>query len=139
MGVKKMNEFPLKDLIDDVFSGEKVMDWEFITADEIDGRWRLYYKQEPCHRSCQECDKKHGFYFSSVEWAGNSTNHPMWSGETYIEILYYGIAYFDGVRHIYLGSDKTNNYGYINYPNTKIHSDILFNLQLLEDKYCRKN
>lgn len=138
-----MNEFPLKELINEGFSfdaGGKVMDWEFITDDEHEGRWRLYFKPEPCHSSCyNECDKKHGFYFASVEWAGNNCDDPTWSGETYIEVLYRGVACFDGLRHIYLGSEKTDNYGYINYPNAKIHAEIWFHLSLLEEKYCRED
>lgn len=134
-----MNEFELKDLTNEEFSDEKVMDWQFFSDNDKDGRWRLYFKPEPCNSICSECDKKHGFYFSAIEWAGNNTSDPRWGGNTYIEVLYHGAAYFDGLRHVYFGSEKTANYGYIYYPNSILHMEIWNQLKLLEKKYCLKD
>jgi hypothetical protein len=136
-----MSEFYLKNIINEGFSkAGNIIDWEFLTDDVKEGKWRLYYKLEECHSSCSlSCDKQHGFYFCSVVWAGSNCNDPTWCEETIVEILYRGCAYFDGLRHVYLGSEKTDNYGYVYYPSAKIHIEILQQLISLEEKYCRKD
>lgn len=133
-----MIEFTLRDVIHEGFSLETIINWEFLTDCVNNGNWRIYYKPENCHSSCnKECDKKHGFDFCALEWVGNDADEPTWSENTLIEILYRGCAYFDGIRHIYFGSDKTDNFGYMNYPRAQTHIEIWQQLKILEDLHCR--
>ncbi|MBI3633959.1 MAG: hypothetical protein HY226_06770 [Candidatus Vogelbacteria bacterium] len=55
------------------------------------------------------------------------------SGETY-EVLFHGQAYFDGVRHLYFGSEDTDNYGYHYYPNLKSLTAALTKLSEIESE-----
>ncbi len=132
-----MNEFPLISIFE---NEQPIFGWDFLCEDPVNSWWRLYFKPIDCYDSCnRDCDKKHGFDFHTVLWCGNNTEHPMWGSHTYVESLYHGAAYFDGLRHVYLGSEATKNYGYINYPNANYHIEIWNQLKFLEDKYCRKD
>lgn len=121
-------EFYLKDL---TLNDESVLNWKKIETE----RYLLFYK-------LYDDGEKRGFEFISVGWAGsNYTGKDLvrhWSpDETIVNILYHGVAYFDGIRHLYLGHEKTDNYGYIHSPNIKKHMDILTELRKLEELYCR--
>ena len=58
-----------------------------------------------------------GFDFYSFGWVGGPVN---------------------GIRHLYMGSEETDNLGYFNYPNSKVLIEIMVFLKKLEDKYCVK-
>lgn len=48
-----------------------------------------------------------------------------------------GLAYFDGIRHLHFGDEKSDNYGYFNYPKMPVLIQIMNKLRELELKYCR--
>lgn len=131
-----MNEFPLKEAQLSIVPNEFIVSWDYVTDDEQDGKWRIYYKPIDHSSGCNKTDCQHGFYFYCVEWAGNNTSNPTWSPETYINTLYHGVAYFDGLRHVYLGKDDDGIYGYTNYPNASIHIEIWKALNELEKRFC---
>ncbi|MBI3632942.1 MAG: hypothetical protein HY226_01475 [Candidatus Vogelbacteria bacterium] len=54
--------------------------------------------------------------------------------EDYYEILFHGEAYFDGIRHLYFGSEDTDNYGYHYYPNLKTLIAALTKLSEVESE-----
>lgn len=104
--------------------GKKMVEWKSIKIKDAD--MILYYN--PINKR-----KKHGFYFYCIEAY-------MWELETE-EILgcdcqFHGVAYFDGIRHLYFGDDQTENYGYLYYPCIEDLFLALKELQKLEIKYC---
>lgn len=78
-----------------------------------------------------------GFKFMSLQIIARNPDKPFLDPENSVEILYWGYAMFDGIRHLYLGHEKTENYGYINYPHIKNHVKLLEIIRELEIKYCR--
>lgn len=128
--------FPLKDARHDSFPDEPISSWQFGTDHETVGNYRVYYKPVEHSAYCNGTDCVHGFYFYSLAWAGNWGDAPTWSDETFIDTLYYGVALFDGLRHVNFGSDKDGIFGYTNYPNPKVHIGIWQILEMLEERYC---
>lgn len=53
-----------------------------------------------------------------------------------IEMIVNGSAYFDGIRHLYFGDEKSDNCGYFNYPNLSVLSDVMNLLKELKVKHC---
>lgn len=113
----------LKDVLGD--NDELIYTWLYI---DISSDTRLYYKPI-------DVEDTGGFYFTSVDLISAYGNN--WGISTWeVKILYTGTAYFDGIRHMYLGSNQTDNYGYDYYSNLEVHIKILQELKKLEDKYC---
>lgn len=102
-------------------SGIKVIDNSFIEIDEFT---RLYYIKDINYDS---------FEFIYVRIVSSYIGVHPWEylDKTEAEILFTGLAYFDGVRHIYFGEE-----GYINYPNLTDIIKGLKELKKLEIKYC---
>lgn len=79
----------------------------------------------------QDCD---GFDFCCVNFVSQEckTDAPV-----EYEILFEGTAYFDGVRHLYFGSEKTENYGYLYYSDVPLLFKALQALDALQVSKCR--
>lgn len=71
------------------------------------------------------------FHFLCTEWACDD-------GDEWVQIIAYGTAFFDGIRHIHFGCDKDPEMkGYINYPDMKSLELLIKRLQELEKQYCK--
>lgn len=92
---------------------------------EISDRVRLYYLAETTH----------SFDFCAVQWAWGETLD-FFAPDARMERLFQGIAYHDGVRHFYLGSENTDNFGYLHYPDLPVLIRVLEELKNLEEKHC---
>lgn len=104
---------------------EKVMKWEYVQYEDF----FVFYKS-------YDDEIGTGFKFMTLQIFGIVNDNPLFHPENLAEILYWGYAMFDGIRHFYLGSDKTKNYGYLNYPNIVNQINILKIIRELEIKYC---
>lgn len=77
------------------------------------------------------------FYTCDAEdapWRDMATDlmtHP----DTQVECMFHGIAFFDGVRHLYMG-DETEHEGYIFYPDLADLTCALAALTALELQLC---
>lgn len=118
-----MLEFELKDTKFE--NGEDILKWDHIQYNDF----FIFYNPDDGEGT--------GFNFMSLQITGIHPDKPLLHPENNVEILYWGIAYFDGIRHLYLGHEKTENFGYINYPFIKNHIKLLEIIRGLEIKYCR--
>lgn len=118
----KMNEME--------FDPEKVEGWEFAANPECD--WMgIFWKAK---------SERNGFEFVVLECTSTDSR---FSGSPFvpgsgaiIEIFAHGSAMFDGVRHLYFGSEKTDNYGYVYYPDFRNMKWAMLQLEILEGRYC---
>lgn len=116
--------------------GDAVIDWDY---ELIQDDARCYYKRVRYDES--NPDEQVGFEFYIVYITGRLCRedsiddyfHP----ENDVEVLYNGIAYFDGIRHLYMGDKQTDNYGYDYYADLELHIKALQVLRKLEVKHCR--
>ena len=123
MGVK---EVLLKDIRHEYHQEDLVCEWDFIAVNNTD--IRLYYKQAE--------ENGMGFSFYAIERT-SFIDMKKWDKDTdSIECVIQGIAYFDGIRHLYYGDEKTSNYGYHYYANIEAIIKTLRELRNLEIKYC---
>ena len=108
----------------------KLTDWKFIEIKDTE--MFLYY---------DFLDYKNkevgGFNFYCIEAV-------MWGGSKFKRIdgckcIFKGIAYWDGIRHLYFGDKQTDNYDYLYYPHIDDLNLALKELKKLEKKYCRKD
>ena len=79
----------------------------------------------------------HSFDFCCVEFYSSECNGKNIS----YEVLFSGKCYFDGVRHLYFGSEETDNYGYLYYQHVGnlVHAlSVLDQLQLSKLPYYKK-
>lgn len=128
-------------LLTDIRAGSKkepVQTWAHQTlTPEI----RLYYKP------LESDEDRIGFEFSVVEWTsgqglrnfdGDLLADPEAEAEAEAEaqVLFCGIAYFDGVRHLYMGDEQSDNYGYLYYPDLKKIVLIMEALERLVTEHC---
>lgn len=56
--------------------------------------------------------------------------------ELQVEILFHGIVYYDGLRHLYQGREDCDNEGYLYYFNTMDGIRIFTALRELENEFC---
>ena len=127
-----MNQPYLKEIRHECFLGEEVCEWDYVP---VGGRnVRIYYK-------LKVTGEKQGFYFYAIYNVGRIVNEEStkdeWHKEyCHAECVINGIAYFDGIRHLHYGDEKTDNFGYHFCPNLKMISETLLTLRGLEEKYC---
>jgi hypothetical protein len=123
----------LKDIIHESHTNEKVCDWDYMKVDGFDVR--IYYKQQDIIGT--------GFDFYAVKYIGCISNEATkldeWNENyCYVDCMFRGIACFNGIRHLYYGDEKTDNYGYHYYANLTMISYSLIYLKDLERRYCRE-
>lgn len=131
-----MKEHYFKDIKHERFPNERVCDWEYATVDE---NIRVYYKTSEPNSSGEN---GMGFYFYAfkitsfvcVPETENNHFHPEYSSG---ECIFNGVAYYDGIRHLYYGDELTDNYGYHYYANIESIIRTLKVIRELEKKYCR--
>ncbi len=58
--------------------------------------------------------------------------------EVNIQVLYRGVAMFDGLRHLYMGCEGTDNYGYLYYHDLDESIEIFQALNRLIKQYCKE-
>ena len=102
---------------------EHIKNWRFITNKEYYEKPMLFYKPT---------GKKQGFHFYCCELVGSSEIFCL----TEVSCIFYGVAYFDGVRHLYFGDEGTDNFGYLYYPKLDLINSMLQCLKMLEKKFC---
>tara|TARA_R110000772_G_scaffold50113_3_gene115311 strand:+ start:1923 stop:2303 length:381 start_codon:yes stop_codon:yes gene_type:complete len=83
-----------------------------------------------------------GFSFYAVENVGHICNEftgkDEWHKEScFVSCIVTGLAYFDGIRHLYYGDEATDNYGYHYSAHLGTIIETLKGLQTLEEKYCK--
>lgn len=122
----------LKELKDirhtDCSEGESLIHtWAFVEPDH--GQVRVYYKPME-----EEGD---GFYFYAVEWTGAPSEGEVWTPETECATRFWGYGYIDGIRHMFMGHEQTEDEGYAYYPIMDRFIKTLEALKELEKKYCR--
>jgi len=122
----------LKDIRHERNKDDRVCDWVFKRIGNYDVR--LYYKQNN--------ENGLGFDFYAFERTGyicnKETDKNSWN-ETFCngECVVCGVAYYDGIRHLYYGDENTDNYGYHYYAKLEMIIEVLKELRELEKKYCR--
>ncbi len=107
-----------------VFKNHKIIDWKSIEIKDTE--MILYYDL-----LSEDEDEKIGFNFYCIEAV-------MWESDTEkiigCKCVYNGVAYWDGVRHLYFGDEQTDNYGYHYYPSMENLILALKKLEKLEEK-----
>lgn len=100
--------------------------WQEIAIDDRDCKlfWKDIYPPD------EDCD---GFDFHCVHFAWSEANNE----NVHYETLFKGVAYFDGVRHLYFGSEETDNYGYLYYCDVPQLIKALQQLDLLVVEKCK--
>ncbi len=83
-----------------------------------------------------------GFYFYVVERISCiiDNEHPQdhWTPELcMVECIFHGSASFDGIRHLYMGDEATENYGYLYCPDIDTITKALSIIKNLESMLCR--
>lgn len=126
-----MEEVRLSEIKHDHHPDELVCDWDY--TEVCNGTVRVYYKTK--------IDTGKGFSFYALENIGGictpEYEKDIWSkDDCFVDCIYNGVSYFDGVRHLYMGDEKTFNYGYHYYPNLQQNIIVLQVLQVLEEMYC---
>ena len=127
-----MEDVYLKDIRHEYHKDEAVCDWQFLQIKDCEVR--IYYKPSE--------EKGMGFNFYAVEKTGHvcnvETEKDEWNKDYCdVECVFQGIAYFDGIRHLYYGDEKTENFGYHYYANLEMIASAVLGLRELEKKYCR--
>lgn len=121
------------------FQGSLVHTWPYFVIDKFNNN-RIYYKPN---------DDRGGFDFVFVSFASCSADEAQtgidhWMAPSLeVSASMYGIAYFDGLRHVYTNdkSDETNLNkltpdGYNYYPSAQIMNKVFEHLIKLEKIYC---
>ena len=99
---------------------------------------RLYYEVRTYDGTKKD---RVGFEFIALVctgWVCDGKNEYSFSPESNVEVIIKGTALFDGIRHLYYGSEETDNYGYHYYPNLLDIIGVLKELRKLEELYCNE-
>lgn len=121
---KEVEEVELKDIDAGGWSCSRVptCNWPFLEYKED---VRFYYEIET-----MDDGKPCGFSFIAVEWVGGEH----WNLETEVDILFWGWAAGDGIRHMYLNKGKW--LGYWHCPDADVAIWIFQQLKKLEKENC---
>lgn len=104
----------------------KIQNWDFIHLENSE--IRIYYRLNE--------GELNGFNFYVLLWTSNdASQEDLWQGFD-AECLFYGTAYYDGIRHLYMGLPNTEYQGYIHYPYTQNMIELFTALNKLELEYC---
>jgi hypothetical protein len=121
-----MVETYLKDIKHEYSKNERICDWDFIEVSNPNVR--VYYKPN------EEVGLGFEFYaVESIEYDEDNWNIELCR----VTCLFQGVAYYDGIRHLYMGDEFTDNFGYHFLPNLKSNIETLRVFLDLEKKYCR--
>ena len=120
--------------IDILMNKKKVSEWGFIEIDP--DSIRIYYNPYS--------DKEpQGFDFYVVEFVSVNVGGDYTKFDTHygnpsliVQCMFQGIVYWDGLRHLNMGDEQTDNDNYLYYANTMTISKIFKELRNLELKYC---
>lgn len=130
-----MREILLKDILDT--ANRRVCDLDFVEVPDY--LVRVYYEPDMF-----DGNLGHGFYFYALESTGGICHpdvkeddnwHPDYA---FVDVVYHGSGAFDGIRHMYMGSEQTDNYGYDYYADIDTHIATLKVIGELEKKFCRE-
>lgn len=126
-----MNETVLKDII---CNGRIVHECKYI---ELENKTiRVYYWNEVVGSGFHfYALQQNGYIFSDFDDEIIDEWEP---AQCIVECLYQGYGFFDGVRHLYMGDEKTDNYGYHYYPTIEDNIMALKAIREMEIKYCRE-
>jgi len=124
-------EIYLKDITYGQDKKQRVCDWPYIELPKHNVR--VYYKPDE--------QIGFGFKFYAIENIGGvltpENEKDSWDTDScFASCLFQGIAYFDGIRHLYMGDELTNNFGYHYYANLEANIETLKVIRELEVKYC---
>lgn len=95
--------------------------------------WHKIFTPKFCIFYMPHAGDRYGFVFLCIERITFSTHDENWADDEQSKYSWYGIAYFDGLRHIFLSDN-----GYLNYPDIDMQIEILTELKKLDEKYCRE-
>ena len=120
-------DLPLRDAV--TKDGRSIKDWLHV---QTDSDTRIYFSLMERTRS--------GFDFCCVEWVGDDGGggripNPATIDSTTCRVrkLFEGVAYFDGIRHLYFVGEGD---GYIYYANLQQIVKALTALRTLEMEHC---
>jgi|SRR5579859_7445415 len=115
-------------LIDFKPEGKAIANWQFLELDEYT---RLYYEAIP--------KEGRGFNFYALALIGTECGYNNWNiARSQVKCLLHGEASFDGIRHLWLGHELTENQGYAFYPDTDQFIAVFTALKTLASIYCRE-
>lgn len=103
---------------------------ESILQHELSPNVRIFYHVP------EEKEPNPGFRFVVLEWCHGGAEDDVWTPDAGVEYFAHGIAYFDGVRHLYFGHEDTQNEGYLYYPHVESLKLLAEWFQDMEKKYC---
>ena len=112
-------------------NGDSVSSWMSIDVDE----WsRVYYRPGDINGPGGEGAAGFDFYVLEVKAHGIDMK---WDNDlTEVEVMFWGHALFDGVRHMYAGHEINDNFGYFHYPYFDRMKNCMNTIVKLEKKYC---
>tara|TARA_R110000764_G_scaffold116029_1_gene202954 strand:- start:19152 stop:19523 length:372 start_codon:yes stop_codon:yes gene_type:complete len=85
------------------------------------------------HKDMCPSQESGGFTFACLEFHSQILGAGV--DEIKYEVIFRGSTLYDGVRHFYSGSEKTDNYGYLYYLDIP---DYILALQVLDDMQVSK-
>lgn len=105
-----------------------VHQWDFV---EVSDTIRVF------HRKLENG----GFIFNAIENVGGTCTKEYeedhwFAGDCFARCLYEGTAHWDGIRHLYMGSEATDNLGYHYCADIQEHIKTLEAILKLEKQYC---
>ena len=77
-----------------------------------------------------------GFNALALQWCGGYGDLMWCPATSQFEILFSMVAYYDGLRHLYMGNELSANEGYLYYLSAQEFVEIATILKDLEKKYC---
>jgi hypothetical protein len=103
---------------------------------------RLYYELMDRNESAASPDKRVGFRFYAARYVSahptreqfNETDSWAMDGVE-IEGVFHGTVYYDGLRHLYMGDERSDNEGYLYYADVRDLIKVFETLDAMEQKY----
>ena len=128
-----MNSLPLFTTLKfpDIRNPPLIKDFLYI---EVNDDVRIYYK-------LNEVNKRMGFNFYITDFASITCSKIKYNSyyddpSLEVECLFYGNVLWDGLRHLHMGDEQTDNENYLYYVRPQLITKVFEKLHELEKQHC---
>ena len=106
----------------------EVKNWDFVELGYNDTR--IYYDVN------EKKYEKSGFNFMVIECIAYYNGAKEFDDDSAVQVIYWGYCSFDGIRHMHMGHEQSDNENYQHYVNCDQNILIFQKLKELTTKYC---
>lgn len=101
---------------------------------------RIYVEEIKNPLVSVEANKNSGYDFFVIQWVGGyGKKEDLWDleNEPYVQVMFWGDSRYDGLRHLFMGHEETDNEGCLYCPDPTDFPAIFSKIAELDKMFCQ--